>query len=296
MRLTPTMHMSNTLRDLSDAFNRLATSQTQLTTGKLLAQASDDPNAALRAMNLRTTLSRFDHFDRSVQDAKGWLGTADSALMSASDAMIRAKEIVVRASNSGGLSDPGARQALAAEMRSIRGEMLSVANTSYNGRSVFGGTASGQAYDANGVYLGNAGAVVRDVDQNTSVTINVTGTAAFGDPASAAGDVFAVLDRLASAIAAGDDVALAAGHTQLDAATQTLNNATVEIGARGKQMELREMRNTDERQRVSSLLSQTEDIDLAQVMVEVKARENAYQAALQVAGTVLPRSLVDYLR
>jgi flagellar hook-associated protein 3 FlgL len=290
------MQMSSTLRDLSGAYNRLVKSQTQMTTGKVLSQASDDPNVAMRSMNLRATLARFDSFDRSVQDAKGWLGTADSALMSASDTLVRAKEIVVRASNSGGLSDPGARQALATEMRSIRDEMLSVANTSYNGRSVFAGTAAGQAYSAAGVFQGNTGSVVRDVDQNTSVTVNVTGVQAFGDPASASGDVFAVLDRLATAIAAGDDTALAAGHSQLDAATQQLNNATVEIGARGKQMDIREQRNAAERERITSLLSNTEDIDLASVMVDVKARENAYNAALQVAGSVLPKSLVDYLR
>jgi hypothetical protein len=30
--------------------------------------------------------------------------------------------------------------------------------------------------------------------------------------------------------------------------------------------------------------------------VQLKSRENAYQAALQVASKVLPPSLVDYLR
>lgn len=296
MRVTPSMNMASTLRELNASFQRLTKTQSQMSTGKVLTSASDDPNVALKSMNIRNSLAQYDVFDRAVGDARGWLGAADSALTGASDTLIRAKETLVRASNTGSLGDPNARQALAADIRAVRSELLALANTSYNGRSVFGGTVAGAAYSAAGAYQGNTASVVRDVDPYTSVTVNVTGIDAFGDPAAAGGDVFAVLDAIATAISNGDDAALAAGHTALDTASARISNALVTVGSRGKQMELRETRNADERERLSSLLTNTEDIDLADVMVHLKEQENAYQAALQVAGNILPKSLVDYLR
>jgi flagellar hook-associated protein 3 FlgL len=286
----------STLTDLSAGYERLATTQHQMSTGKRIARSSDDPTLAGAAMTLRSSVSRYDSYDRSLSDSKGWLGAADGALTSALERLNRAKEITVRASNSGGLSDPSARQAFVAELTSIRDDLLGLANTSFEGRSVFAGTVAGPAYDATGTFLGNQSAVLRDVDPHTTVQVNTSAFAAFGDPAAAGGDIFAVISRLNTAITNKDDVALAAAHSDLDTAVTRLGSATVTVGARGAQMENVEIRNANERQRLQGLLSDTEDVDLAQVMVDLKSRENAYQAALQVASRVLPQSLVDFLR
>jgi flagellar hook-associated protein 3 FlgL len=296
MRITPSMMSAGTLRDLNANYARLTVSQQQMSTGKRLSKASDDPVVASASMTLRASLGRYDSFDRSTEDASGWLGAADGALTAGLDRLVRAKELTVRAGNSGGLSDPNARAAMASELRAIRSDLISLANTSHNGRAIFAGTSSGDAYSSSGVLLGNSAVVSRDVDPHTVMQVNVDAIAAFGDPNAPAGDLFAVLDRLANAAAAGDVTALATAHADLDAATSRLGSVTVEIGSRGAQLEQIAARNASERERITTLVSSTEDVDLAQVMVQLKSRENAYQAALQVASKVLPPSLVDYLR
>lgn len=296
MRITPSMMSAGTLRDLNANYARLTVSQQQMSTGKRLSKASDDPVVASASMTLRSSLGRYDSYDRSSEDASGWLGAADSALTAGLDRLVRVKELTVRAGNSGGLSDPNARAAMASELRAIRSDLISLANTSHNGRSIFAGTATGDAYTSNGVFQGNSAVVSRDVDPHTVLQVNVDAIAAFGDPNAASGDLFAVLDRLANAAAAGDVIALGAAHTDLDTATARLGSVTVEVGSRGAQLENISARNVSERERIHTLLSSTEDVDLAQVMVQLKERENAYQAALQVASKVLPPSLVDYLR
>ena len=296
MRITPSMMSASTLRDLNSNYARLTLSQQQMSTGKRLSKASDDPVIAAAAMTLRSSLGRYESFDRSTEDASGWLGAADGALTASLDRLVRVKELTVRAGNSGGLSDPNARAAMAAELRAIRADLISLANTSHNGRSVFAGTAAGDAYTASGVFQGNSAVVSRDVDPHTVMQVNVDALTAFGDPAGPGGDLFAVIDRLANAAATGDVTALGAAHADLDTATSRLGAATVEVGARGAQLEQTAARNASERERINTLLSSTEDVDLAQVMVQLKERENAYQAALQVAAKVLPPTLVDYLR
>jgi flagellar hook-associated protein 3 FlgL len=43
-------------------------------------------------------------------------------------------------------------------------------------------------------------------------------------------------------------------------------------------------------------LSMIEDVDIAEALITVKTRENAYTAALQAASRVIPPSLLDFMR
>jgi flagellar hook-associated protein 3 FlgL len=45
-----------------------------------------------------------------------------------------------------------------------------------------------------------------------------------------------------------------------------------------------------------SALSETEDVDLAEAILDLKGQEAAYTAALSVTGRILDRSLLDFLR
>ena len=262
MRVTSSMMVRNTLRDLGNSLSRLQTTQTQLSTGKQLTKASDDPSAAANAMVLRKQLNQLTIRGRSLDDAKAWLQTADATLTSGLDLMSRAKEIAVRAANSGGLTDPNARLAMATQLRSLRADMLGLANATAGNRSIFNGTATGAAYSAAGAYQGNAASVQRDVTPGASLAVNITGPQVFGVAGGPVGDVFEVLDRLANAVAAGNDSAIATEHTNLDNAAQTMGAAAVDIGSRASRLEGIENRNQDELLRLKTQLSNIEDIDV----------------------------------
>jgi flagellar hook-associated protein 3 FlgL len=296
MRVTSSMMMRSTLRDLSQGLSRLQEAQTQISTNRALTRASTNPGATTSAMSMRQDIRRSEQRARSLDDAQGWLSTADSALTSSLDAMARAKEIAVRAANTGALTDPAARQALAAEVRSIRSELLANANTSYGTRAVFNGTANGTAYNAAGTYLGNSSSVLRDVAPSTTVAINLTGPEVFGTAGGAVGDVFEVLERMAVAITGGSSTAMATEHLNLDAATAQMSAATVELGTRSARLEDAKFRSEDAQLLLKTQLSQVEDVDIVDALIRVKAHENSYQAALQVAANIIPVSLLDYLR
>ena len=296
MRVTTSMMVRSTLRDLSASLTRLQTTQTRLATGKQLTKASDDPTAASDAMNLRRQMERAVQRGRSLDDAEGWLGAADIALTSGLERLARAKEIAVRSANTGALGDANARGALAAELRSIRDDMLGLANSTYGSRSIFAGTTAGNAYSVTGTYIGNGATILRDVAPKTTLGVNVGGPQAFGVGGGPVGNVFEVLDRLALAVANGDSSAMALEHTNLDAAAQTLGAATVEVGARAARLGEIRGRAEEDSLRLRSQLSQVEDVDVVDALITAKAQENSYQAALQVAAKILPPSLLDYLR
>ncbi|MGE0140373.1 MAG: flagellin, partial [Ilumatobacteraceae bacterium] len=276
--------------------SRLQQTQEQIASNRQLTRPSTNPGATANAMGMRQEIRRAEQRLRSLDDAQGWLSTADSVLTSSLDALGRAKEIAIRAANTGSIGDPAARQAMAAEISSIRSELLANANATYGSRSLFNGTASGAAYATNGTYLGNSASVVRDVAPSTTVAINLTGPEIFGTAGGPVGDVFEVLDRLATAITAGDGAAIATEHVNVDNAAAQLSAATVEIGSRSARLEDAKVRAEDGLSLLKSQLSQVEDVDIVDALIRVKAQESSYQAALQVAANVIPTSLLDYLR
>jgi flagellar hook-associated protein 3 FlgL len=191
---------------------------------------------------------------------------------------------------------PMARQAIAAELRSVRGDLLNAGNATFAGRSLFAGTAAGPAYDSTGAYLGNDDAVVRDVTVTTSMTVNVTGSEVFGVSGTGAGSLFDVLDRMATAISNGDSTTIATEHTNLEAATDRVRTAAASIGTKSAALVDLRSRIEDDIASLTSRLSEVEDVDIVESLVRAKAEETSYQAAVQAAARVIPVSLLDYLR
>ena len=297
MRVTSSMMVNSTLRDLSLNLSRLQETQTKMSTGKELTRASVNPGATAAAMGMRQDLRRTDQRMRSLDDAQGWLSTADTALTSGLTSLGRAKELAVRGANTGGIADPVARQAIGAEIRSLRSDMLALANTAYGDRSIFGGSVAGPAYDTStGAYLGNDASVVRDVAPSTTVTVNVSGPSAFGTAGGPVGSVFEVLDRLATAVENGDDAGIATEQTNLAAATSQMGRAATEVGTRSARLADIKDRLDNDKQTLTTNLSQVEDVDIVDALIRSKAQETSYQATLQVAAKILPATLLDYLR
>jgi flagellar hook-associated protein 3 FlgL len=290
------MVLQSTLHNLNSSLSRLQHSQQDMSTGRSLRKMSDDPTRGISAMTTRNELRRSEQRSRTADHTQSVLAVADNALVSSLDILARAKELTVRASNTG-LLDATARDVIGSELSSIREELIAVANTKHLNRPIFNGTAAGAAYDtSSGAYLGNAAIVVRDVGPGTTVTANMTGEQIFGAQTGLSGDLFAVLDRLATAVASGDSAAIAIEHTNLDAATTRVGSAAAEIGTRAARLDGIRSRSAADELGLRDRLSGLEDIDLAEAILATQTHENAYTAALQAAARVIPPSLVDYLR
>ncbi len=130
-----------------DTLNRrqseLADTQEQLTTGKRIQRASDDPAAAARAERATASLERAMANQRGVEASRVAMRQTESTLADAGLLMQRARELLVAAGNASyGDSD---RSALGAELRSIRAQLLGLANQGDGtGNHLFGGQGGAQ--------------------------------------------------------------------------------------------------------------------------------------------------------
>src|SRR6476646_6095187 len=185
MRITQSSIAASTLANLQSSLGRNARLQEQLSSGKVINRASDSPTGTVSALALRAQIGANQQYSRNANDAKAWLGTVDGTLQSVNSRLARVRELALSGASTGNM-DVTSRQAVAAEVTSLRQELMGLANTTYAGRPVFGGTTSGgQAFDpATYAYTGDAGTVTRRLDARSTVDAAASGTAVFGDGAS----------------------------------------------------------------------------------------------------------------
>jgi len=123
--------------------SELANVQEQLTTGKRVNRASDDPAAAARAERALASIGRSETSQRAVDASKVLMTQAESTLGDAGNLLQRARELMVAAGNAS--YGDAERSGLADELQSIRDQLLALANTGDGaGTFVFGGQGSTQ--------------------------------------------------------------------------------------------------------------------------------------------------------
>jgi flagellar hook-associated protein 3 FlgL len=292
-RVTERSIAANVLAGLQNNISRLGDIQQRLSSGKQVSRPSDSPGGAVMAMQYRSDLASLKQYTRNADDGLGWLGTADNALTDAVTQVARVNELVLTGMSGGSYGTPGAREAIATEVDSIRESMVGVGNTTYLDRPVFGGTTSGSiAFQSDGTYVGDSGSVLRTAGGNTTVRVDSSADAVFGT-----GDqqLFTVLSQISADLRTNPS-GLQTDFDNLALASTALQSGLSSVGARYNQLQQMQTAASSRAFDLTSQLSDVEDIDLPKTITELQLQQTAYQAALAATAKVVQPSLVDFLR
>jgi flagellar hook-associated protein 3 FlgL len=294
LRVTQRMMVNSSLTALQLGMGRLAETQEQLSTGRLINRPSDSPTGTNEAMRIRAQLAADTQHTRNSQDALSWMGQTDSTLQSMLDQVHRARDLILQGSSTGS-NGPDARNALATELTQIRQSLLGLANTQHLGRPIFGGTTGGtDAYDkATGAFVGADFAVSRTVKDGVSVAINVTGPQAFST--ASGDDLFTVMGDAISQMTS-DPTALGGSLDRLDAVASQMKSALADLGTRYGRVQSAMSSLQDTSLNNQNRLSEVENVDVAKAVLDLQMQQVAYQASLGATARVLQPSLMDFLR
>ena len=293
-RITQRSIAQRTNGNLQYALSRMAKTQDQLSSGRLISRPSDNPVGTVSSLRFRGDIRQTQQYVRNAEDGLGWLGAADNMLTSTLDQVRRARDLTMTGNN--GSYGPGEREAIALEVEAIRDSLIGIANTQHMGRPLFGGTSAvSRPYAPDGTYIATpAGPEVvgRTIAPGEDVRVNVTGPEVFGE-----GDenLFALLTQIAADLR-GDTTNLTGDLAALDVRMRNITDSLGEIGARYNRVETMKDRANDQILSFKQSLSEVEDIDLPATIMDLQLQETAYQAALSATARVLQPSLVDFLR
>src|ERR671925_544406 len=99
MRITSTMMMETTLRNIETNQQRTEDLQSQITSGSRITKPSEDPIGAAQAVQLQHTLDANKQYATNLDQATSWLDLTDSALGAVTQALQRTNELAVQAAN-----------------------------------------------------------------------------------------------------------------------------------------------------------------------------------------------------
>lgn len=180
MRLSTANLYDTSIANLQRRQNALQDTQQQLTSGKRVALASDDPTGAARAERALASIGRVDANQRALEASRNSMTLAESALGDANELLQQARETLVAAGNAS-YSD-AERKSLATKLQGIRDQLLAISNRPDGaGGYVFSGQGSSSPPfldQANGVaYVGVPGTI--DTGNLDSFQLTVDGRAAW---------------------------------------------------------------------------------------------------------------------
>ena len=295
-RITSNTLARNVLADINAANARMSKAQEQLSSGKLLTKPSDDPAAVGRALQYRKDIEATQQFQRNAGEAEGWTDVTDSALATIGDAMLRLRDLTVRAASDSGGTE--ARKAIAEELEGLIDTVKTAANASYGGRYVFAGSETDQrpfALGTDDAYYGDDVNVLRQIGQGVAVQVNVDGERLLiGDGVEPG--LLATMRTVLQQTRNDDVQGLTTSLGALDKRQDELNATRATIGATANRIEVAIGRLAEYEGTALQLLNNTESADLAKTMVDYSVHQAAMQAGLKAGASIVQSSLLDFLR
>lgn len=303
MRITNNMLVNNMLRNIGRNQLRMDRYQNMLATGKKILVPSDDPIVATRALKLRTNVAEIRQFKTNVTDGVSWLQVTENALSDVGDTLQRMRELAVQASN--GTNNPEETQKIGEEVKQLRGQIINLANSTYAGRNVFSGFKTNQKLidpetGEFNIDVDNAERIIYEIGIGDNINVNVAGGDVFNNGASATGGnvgkMLQDIDDFIAALDVGDFDAISIAITELDDNKGNLLRVRAGVGARINRLELTANRLDNDDWNFTKLMSENEDVDMAEAIMHLKNEENVYMASLSAGARIIQPTLVDFLR
>lgn len=302
LRVTQSMMHLQLSRNLNRNMTQMENLQQQTTTGRKINKASDDPVGITYSLRYRAELSANGQYQKNVDAALSWLDFNDTVLGQAGDVLHRVKDLATRGAN--GTNPQIALDNIRNEIEQLKQQLIEIGNSKMNGKFVFNGEQfdkipfdkSQPGFDAKAV-SGDTGVIRYEIGANMTLDLNLTTAQLFGtaDTGGTGDNIFSVIDRISSALTAGDYGSVAADISGLDTGMERILNARSEVGARVNRVEFIQSRLADLEINLTEMKSKTEDADFEKLLIDTQINENIYQASLAVGAKVISKSLVDFL-
>ncbi|HEY7098530.1 MAG TPA: flagellar hook-associated protein FlgL [Terriglobales bacterium] len=294
MRVNP-HYMTQILESLAQTQQLEETALQQMASGRRINKPSDDAAGAAVLTQIQDKTSKTDSYLRSIGDITGQLQTADSTLGSVVTALQRAITLGVQGAT--GTESDADRMALAQEASGIRDSLISLANTSFEGRFIFSGTSQNRPYaldntQASGVrYDGNSGVNHVTIGDGFQLQMNLPGAQLFS--ATGPGMFQAINDLITSLTT---DTGIDAAVTSLRASFDHVTAQRVFYGNALNQIESQQINLSNLKLQLSQQENVVAGADLTQAASQLVNAENARNAALAAVAKVSQSNLFDFLR
>lgn len=287
MRITDKSTLDESLLLIQRGQERLAITQKKAASGQKVDRPSDDPAAHGRIQAAEDQIVRLDGYNRNISLVRSRLSATEATLQSTEGLLSRFRELTMMA-----LNQVTATPSIPIEAEQVYGQLVSLANQSYQGDFLFGGL-SGTAPFAGTRFVGD--------NQKRAVEVSPLGATVFGISATEAfsvlpgQDVFSTIADAVAGMKTSNRAQIAAGLSAVDQHLQQLATAFTKLGSQQNALSTAEKANLDYSFVLEKAASNERDINPAQVYSQLAADRYAMESTFAVLGSTSRLSILKYL-
>lgn len=270
----------------------------QVSTGLRVNQASDDPAASAAYIQLQAQSANVDQYTSNASSALSQAQLADGVITQVVSLLNQAITYGTEGANS--TSSTTNRASIAGDIQGILSSVVGLANTTFQGVSLFGGTVSGTtAFTADSTsptgytYTGNNSVNEISVGDSLSVQASIPGSTLF---TNANGSVLGALSSLATALTSGTSAQIGTATTAVTTALNYVTSQHSVFGNTINQLNSQETYLSQETVTLSTRATSLVGIDTATAAENLSQAETANSAVLAAAAKVIQTSLLTYLQ
>src|SRR3954454_11277544 len=283
------------LTDLDRIEARLSKANNHLTTGIRVGQASDDPTAITDILKYQGQIDHLQQIQTNLAAAKVNASTADGALQSASSILDQLTSIATQGASD--TSSQTTRAQLGQQVQELQRQLVAVANTTVNGRYVFGGDDPSVVpftfdWTVPGGVVSNSTSGATGYLQNGDgswITASMTGSEVFDATTAgvpAANNVFRAVYDLGQALSSNNVAAIRSAAASLKAGSTQLQSASIFYGSVENWIDQADTSATAQLTNVQQSLSSIRETDLPSAITQLMSDQTALQASLSAHASL----------
>ncbi len=294
------------LNGLSNLQQDEAQTEKELSSGYQITDASDSPGQTPELIQLGSTLAAVQDYQTNLGNVQTEATSADQAIGQSITLLQNAETLAAQGANS--TTSAATAQTLAVQVQSIQQQLVSIANTTVDGRAIFGGDqdqSSPYQYDATNLVTGVDSLTAQT---STRVIVNTQGQTVYQsltaqqifDPTDAAGtptadNTFAALESLYTALQANDQTGIAAALTSLQSASTWVNQQQAYYGAAEQTLTNEQNTAADQVTALQTQIGSIRDTNVAQAATDLSQEQADQSAAMGAEAEMSTKTLFDYL-
>ncbi len=289
MRVDPN-YITNLTAALDQSTSEEDTLTSELSSGSRVTSLSDDPVAVALSTLFDSSIAKDDSFVQTASGEASLLQVTDSTLGDVVSQITTALSTAVSGNN--GTLNASDLASIAQQLSGVRDQVLSLANTSFQGQYLFGGsqgstppfTLDTTTNPATANYNGDTDVQFIETPSGQKLQVNLPGSAVFG---SAGSGVLGALNQLISDFSGGASTATLSADTgalttalgQLSAQRSTLDSSLSRLQSSSTYVQTEESQLTIAQGNLVSA-------DPATVATQLSQSETQHQALLSVINTL----------
>jgi len=295
MRVNPNPY-PDLLASVAQTQQQINTDEQEIASGMSVNLPSDNPAAAAALVQNADQTSQADQFERSIGSIQGEMQNADSTLNSVITSLQQAISLGVEGAN--GTVNSSDRAAIITQVQGIQSQLLSLANFTYQGNYVFGGTKMQTTpyvldpSSPSGVtYQGNSGTNSVTLGNHFTLQTNLPGSQLFSGSGT---DMFQSIQDLITSLQSGIGIGKAV--TEVSNASNSIDSQRVFYGNALNQLTAQQTYLSTETTELAQQQNTVGGADLTAVISNLTTAQTSLQATLEAIGQTANTNLFEYLK